>query len=305
MSSVRNSLSRYTKVKAMEQIRLMFSKKLNIKHCQIPHINKLTKKENKKILSNNKSSVFKSLIKNKNMKMLIFDTETNGLPKTKLIGPKTIHLWPYITQFSFIVYDYGLENRISATYTSNIQLPLNEDISPELISLTGITKDMCMKGDTIKTAIITFMEQALNVDMIVGHNIEFDINMVKITLVRLIGHETDIGLVNKYKQYLKFLNEEALLHCTMKHNVKLCALETVGKTGRTYYKYPKLSDLHNKLFQYVPTRLHHSFCDVLITLRCITKLIMHKQDLYEHDPSFKKLYDLYIGDIHAEHISHT
>ena len=39
------------------------------------------------------------------MKLIIFDTETTGLPKTKNINIDYLYLWPYIVQFSYIIYD--------------------------------------------------------------------------------------------------------------------------------------------------------------------------------------------------------
>jgi hypothetical protein len=40
------------------------------------------------------------------MKILAFDTETTDLPpKNKTLKNEELHLWPYIVQFSYIVYD--------------------------------------------------------------------------------------------------------------------------------------------------------------------------------------------------------
>ena len=39
------------------------------------------------------------------MRVLVFDTETTGLPKSKFISPDTLNLWPHIVQFSFVIYD--------------------------------------------------------------------------------------------------------------------------------------------------------------------------------------------------------
>ena len=39
------------------------------------------------------------------MKLLIFDTETTGLSKSKIISKETMHLWPFIVQFSYIIFN--------------------------------------------------------------------------------------------------------------------------------------------------------------------------------------------------------
>ena len=39
------------------------------------------------------------------MRVLVFDTETTGLPKTKILNKYMLELWPYIVQLSYIIYD--------------------------------------------------------------------------------------------------------------------------------------------------------------------------------------------------------
>ena len=59
------------------------------------------------------------------MKILIFDTETTGLSKSKKITPATIHLWPYIVQFSYIIFDdttntiIKIYDKVCLLYTSD------------------------------------------------------------------------------------------------------------------------------------------------------------------------------------------
>ena len=45
------------------------------------------------------------------MRVLVFDTETTGLPKSKIINPDTLNLWPHIVQFSYIIYDTVLNDK--------------------------------------------------------------------------------------------------------------------------------------------------------------------------------------------------
>ena len=39
------------------------------------------------------------------MKFIVFDTETTGLPKNKKAPVEESELWPYIVQFSWLVFD--------------------------------------------------------------------------------------------------------------------------------------------------------------------------------------------------------
>ena len=52
-------------------------------------------------------------------------------------------------------------------------------------------------------------------------------------------------------------------------------------------KYPKLIELHEKLFDKSPNNLHNSFNDILVTLRCFMKL-KYNLDLIDDCIKFKK-----------------
>ena len=39
------------------------------------------------------------------MKIIVFDTETTGLPKSRKAPPSKTSLWPYVCQVSWLVYD--------------------------------------------------------------------------------------------------------------------------------------------------------------------------------------------------------
>jgi hypothetical protein len=47
---------------------------------------------------------------------------------------------------------------------------------------------------------------------------------------------------------------------------------TYSSAPKTYKKFPKLSELHQHLFGYVPENLHNALIDVLVCLRCFLKL---------------------------------
>ena len=55
------------------------------------------------------------------MIVLVFDTETTGLPETKIINPDTLNLWPNIVQLSYIVYDVS-KNKILNVVDSIVKL---------------------------------------------------------------------------------------------------------------------------------------------------------------------------------------
>jgi len=132
------------------------------------------------------------------------------------------------------------------------------------------------------------------VDVLIGHNIEFDINMIKVELLRIINKNSlTQEQIKFYKYELHFLTNFKNISCTLKDSIQFCNIQLIDKNGKTFLKYPKLIELHEKLFNKSPTNLHNSFNDILVTLRCFMKL-KHNIDLIDNCNSFKK-YSYLIG----------
>jgi DNA polymerase III epsilon subunit-like protein len=222
------------------------------------------------------------------MKILVFDTETTGLPKTKFISPSTLDQWPYIVQFSFIIYDSSL-NDIVESKDDIIKLPENVLIPEESTKIHNITNELSQKsGLQINKILNVFFDHLRNVDRLVGHNIEFDLNMIKVEISRIINeNQVTSEQLKSYKYNLHFLNNYKNISCTLKDSIKFCNIQVINKSGKPYLKYPKLIELHNKLFNETPKHLHNSFNDILVTLRCFMKL-KHNIDLIDNCMIFKK-----------------
>lgn len=222
------------------------------------------------------------------MKILVFDTETTGLPKTKFISPSTLDQWPYIVQFSFIIYDSSL-NDIVESKDDIIKLPENVLIPEESTKIHNITNELSQKsGLQINEILNVFFDHLRNVDRLVGHNIEFDLNMIKVEISRIINeNQVTPEQLKLYKYNLHFLNNYKNISCTLKDSIKFCNIQAINKSGKPYLKYPKLIELHDKLFNETPKNLHNSFNDILVTLRCFMKL-KHGIDLIDNCMAFKK-----------------
>ena len=120
------------------------------------------------------------------MRVLIFDTETTGLPKSKNLTPESIHLWPYIVQFSYIIFD-TTTNSIIRISDSIVKLKPYNVISKESTALHGITNDISLaEGIELAKIFKIFFEDVKNVDLLVAHNMSFDISMITAELIRLI-----------------------------------------------------------------------------------------------------------------------
>jgi len=226
------------------------------------------------------------------MRVLVFDTETTGLPQTKIINPDTLHLWPHIVQFSYIIYDTR-DNEITETNDYIIKISEKIIISEESSKIHKITNEITSRtGIYITVVLDKFFEDLKTADKLVGHNIEFDINMVKVELLRMIYKNSFINEPNKiYRDNLFYITNYKNICCTLKDSIEFCNIRAIDKLGRPYLKYPKLIELHEKLFNTTPNNLHNSLNDIVVTLRCYMKLKFNV-DLIEDCQTFKNFVNL-------------
>jgi hypothetical protein len=223
------------------------------------------------------------------MRLLVFDTETTGLPKTKVISPDTLDQWPHIVQFSYIIYDSSI-NTIVETQNYIIKIGENIIIPEDSIQIHGITNEASRsRGTSLSFVLTEFFDNLKECDQIVGHNISFDINMIRVELLRIIYFNA-ITRRELYdlKTNLYFLNNFKSVKCTMKMAFQLSYIQVIDKQGKPYFKFPKLVELHQKLFDVTPNNLHNSFNDILVTLRCFIKMEKNK-DINEDCLSFKHI----------------
>jgi DNA polymerase III epsilon subunit-like protein len=232
------------------------------------------------------------------MRILVFDTETTGLPQSKFISPSTLHQWPHIVQFSYVIYDTSLNDIIQSKdyiikHSESILIP------EESSKIHGITNEISQKNGVLINDVLTeFFYFLRGVDILIGHNVEFDINMIKVELLRIINKNDLLQeqrlsqeQIKFYKYELHFLTNFKNISCTLKDSIKFCNIQSIDKNGKPYLKYPKLIELHEKLFNKTPINLHNSFNDILVTLRCFMKL-KHNIDLIDNCNSFKKYSNL-------------
>lgn len=216
------------------------------------------------------------------MKVLVFDTETSGLPeKEASIYDKS--KWPYIVQLSYILYD--LSNNTSLIKNNYIKLDESVTISQESFNIHNISREILNEqGINIVDALKEFNECLKICDIVVGHNISFDKRLI---FVECFRH-------NITQYFTQFINNQKIHKtefCTMKNTTQFCKLERLSKTNQVYNKMPKLSELYLILFpnEPLPKDLHNSLVDVAITLRCYVKYV-YNSDIVEVNDALKELF---------------
>ena len=192
------------------------------------------------------------------MKVLVFDTETSGLPKERNASIYSTHLWPHIIQLSYIIYCSDT-NELITVQDDYINISDDIIISPESQKVHQISRETLKKGKNIAEVLDSFNNWSKQCDLLVAHNISFDKKMLMVE-----------GIRNKIKVDIHDT------FCTMKNSIDLCHIEKEFENGDKYLKYPSLSELHNHLFDRVPQNTHNALIDILICMRCFCKMELKK-----------------------------
>ena len=202
-------------------------------------------------------------------RVMIFDVETTGLLPRDRTGIPLTEL-PHILQISFVIFDTQYW-RVVKSVDFHINVPSTVEISPLITELTGITREKCDSGTTILNALLEFQQEYMLCNMIVAHNIKFDREMIRVEMERnreqILTFDTNMIFNAEYE---KSVNKE--IYCTMQMGRNVCKIESLTKTGKTYFKSPKLIELYEHLFGMSPQDLHNSLVDTYVCLRCFVKM---------------------------------
>lgn len=243
------------------------------------------------------------------MRVLVFDTETTGLPprigkdrkeqelaekqlagnpeESEPLWASIIAQWPITIQFSYIIYDtetnqYSMYNKYVEDMPEGMAEALLADPSTHYTVKGALEKrqeQIAKKAAgepnlmaTRREIISQFMRDLNQEITLVAHNLQYDYKMVLAELYRLQLESGDAAF---------FATNAGLLaskpkYCTMcvAQKVKKAKIKARGKFG-LWDKPPKLEELYNKLFGYIPItdNLHNSLIDSIVTLRCFYRLL--------------------------------
>ena len=188
---------------------------------------------------------------------LIFDTETTGIPRNKNAPITDLGNWPRLVQIAWQLHD-GKGALISQS--NYIIKPNGFDIPFKAEQVHGIsTKRAIAEGHELKKILDLFAQDLDKTNVLVGHNIEFDIN--------IIGSE----LIRESLETEKFIGLQRVDTCSS--SIEFCQLPG-GPGGRL--KMPRLTELHEKLFGKTFEDAHDASYDVAATARSFFGLMDKK-----------------------------
>ena len=183
---------------------------------------------------------------------LFFDTETTGLPLNWQAPVSDLANWPRLVQIAWALYRDGIE----VGHSDFIIKPEGFSIPTNASNIHGITTEIAEKeGALLQLVLNEFQNLVMRADFLVAHNISFDEKVVGAEFLR---KNMPNDLVSK-----KTI-------CTKEISTNFCAIPSVH--GRQGYKWPKLSELHLKLFGAEFIDFHNAPADVNATAKCFWEM---------------------------------
>lgn len=199
---------------------------------------------------------------------LVFDTETTGLPRDKRAPLTDFDNWPRAIQIAWQLHD---DKGHLVEAKSHLIIPEGFDVPYEAYKIHGISTEKATKDGIPLNDVLAEFEKAVDQSTyLVGHNIEFDINVMGCEFLR--------------KGFQEKLTQKQVID-TVPETVEYCALPG-GRNGG--FKYPKLEELHHKLFGHGFDSAHNAIADVEVSARCFFKLMdigVIRRDGVQLDPN--------------------
>ena len=181
---------------------------------------------------------------------LFFDTETTGVPRDYKAPASNTNNWPRLVQLGWILSD---ENGMTISSGCEIVKPDGFVIPADAARVHGITTQKATReGKTLREVIDSFLKDARQSKIVVGHNISFDQHIVGAELFRL-------GITDSIS------NAKSI--CTMEIGTGFCKIPSYNG-----YKWPKLQELYRKLFGTNFEDAHDAMADIKATKKCFFEM---------------------------------
>ncbi len=181
---------------------------------------------------------------------LFFDTETTGLPRDWKAPVSDLDNWPRLVELAWRLYDNSgnsVESRTAIVRPEGFVIPA------DAAAVHGITTARALvEGVGLEPLLVDFARAVDRSRALVAHNVAFDEKIVGAELLRA-------RVANRFNERERF--------CTMTASTDLCAIPS-----RYGYKWPKLSELHQRLFGRVPEGAHAAGSDVEACANCFFEM---------------------------------
>jgi DNA polymerase III epsilon subunit-like protein len=211
------------------------------------------------------------------MRVLLFDTETNGLPKNFRAPPHNVDNWPVIASIAWQLWELP-GTGAAATAAAAAEAPLllekystlvkpSDDVvwDEEAVKIHTITKARAQtEGIEPSAALNAFKDVCRRAHLIVAHNLRFDKSVVFAATIR-----QNTGTTFEWWPRLEY--------CSCEGTKSVCKLPGVRPTTSDPYKMPKLTELYTHLFGNTASVTFHSAeGDVECLTQCFHELVRRR-----------------------------
>lgn len=213
------------------------------------------------------------------IKVLIYDTETTGLPLKWIPAEEDLNNWCNMLQLGAVLFELDLDKIDEPNYgnprpiysINTLIQPVRKGkeipIHPKAEAVHGISVEKCYaEGNMLETVLFILQGLHMEADVAICHNRNFDRNVY-------VSEMLNLGFKAKAKSGQKQF-------CTMKFTTPILKLE-----GRyNSYKFPKLEELYEYLFEksmHDTHKAHDAMGDVEATKECFLELVRTQEPLLE------------------------
>ena len=186
----------------------------------------------------------------------LFDVETTGVPDDYSAPAEETSNWPRVVQVAWLFLDMDAERTLDAG--NRIVRPEGFKIPRGAAEVHGITSEVALReGEPIRDVLRRVGKPASEATSFVAHNLQFDRGTLGAEFVR--------------SEMRNVLAEARGVpgECTMRETVSFCGLKQQKGGGA---KFPKLGELHDRLFGREVEGAHDAAADVEALARCYVKL---------------------------------
>lgn len=181
---------------------------------------------------------------------LFFDTETTGLPRNFKAPVSDLANWPRVVQIAWLITDEGGKEVKGVEY---IIKPDGFNIPAEASRIHGITTERAAAdGVGLKPVLDEIAADISKASVLFAHNIQFDEKILGAEFLRAGARNHLDGKARK---------------CTMQASTDYCRIP--GPYGN---KWPKLQELHERLFHNGFDGAHSALADVRACAKCFFEL---------------------------------
>ena len=198
------------------------------------------------------------------MDILFFDTETNGLPRSRYAKQSDVSNWPRVVSVAWCLCKaFDDHTEVGEIVTHIIKPDSDMKWSEEAARIHGITLEKAnQEGKKAEDILPIFKEYSQRASIIISHNLAFD----KPTL-----------LAEFLRSNMSIDWWPSIEYCTMEASKNLCKLPFKNPKPNDPYKFPRLIELQQYLFHSTDgIQFHTAEGDVECLIQCFNELVLRR-----------------------------